>query len=107
MSDRLDAPAVSHSATAALGKPPILAVERLAKSFGAVEALRAPDFAVNAGEVVALLGDNGAGKSTLVKIIAGTIQPDAGRLLFEGRPVVIDSPGAAMGLGIVEGRGGL
>jgi D-xylose transport system ATP-binding protein len=55
---------------------------------------------VNAGEVVALLGDNGAGKSTLVKIIAGTIQPDAGRLLFEGQPVVIDSPATAKRLGI-------
>jgi D-xylose transport system ATP-binding protein len=49
---------------------------------------------------VALLGDNGAGKSTLVKIIAGTIQPDAGRLLFEGQPVVIDSPATAKRLGI-------
>jgi D-xylose transport system ATP-binding protein len=100
MSDRLDAPAGSPPASTAPGKPPILAVEGLSKSFGAVEALRDVDFAVNAGEVVALLGDNGAGKSTLVKIIAGNIQPDAGRLLFEGEPVVIDSPATAKRLGI-------
>src|SRR5262245_1637374 len=100
MSDRLDAPAALPSAGIALGKPPILAVERLSKSCGAGEALRDVDFAVNAGEVVALLGDNGAGKSTLVKIIAGNIQPDAGRLLFEGQPVVIDSPATAKRLGI-------
>jgi len=100
MSDRPDLLTVSHQPAAALGKPPVLAVEGLSKSFGAVEALRDVDFAVNAGEVVALLGDNGAGKSTLVKIISGTIQPDAGRLLFEGEPVVIDSPATAKRLGI-------
>ncbi len=100
MSDRPDSLAVSNQPLAAPGKPPILAVEGLSKSFGAVEALRDVDFEVNAGEVVALLGDNGAGKSTLVKIISGTIQPDAGRLLFEGRPVVIDSPATAKRLGI-------
>jgi D-xylose transport system ATP-binding protein len=100
MSDRPDALAVSRAAPAALGKPPVLAVEGLSKSFGAVEALRDVDFEVNAGEVVALLGDNGAGKSTLVKIISGTIQPDTGRLLFAGQPVVIDSPATAKRLGI-------
>ena len=100
MSDRPDALAVSRAAPAALGRPPVLAVEGLSKSFGAVEALRDVDFEVNAGEVVALLGDNGAGKSTLVKIISGTIQPDAGRLLFDGQPVVIDSPATAKRLGI-------
>ncbi len=100
MSDRPDSLAVSRPAGAALGKPPILAVEGLSKSFGAVEALRDVAFEVNAGEVVALLGDNGAGKSTLVKIIAGTIQPDEGRLLFEGQSIVIDSPATAKRLGI-------
>jgi len=100
MSDRPDALAVSRAGPAALGKPPVLAIEGLSKSFGAVEALRDVDFTVQAGEVVALLGDNGAGKSTLVKIISGTIQPDAGRLLFEGAPVVIDSPATAKRLGI-------
>jgi D-xylose transport system ATP-binding protein len=85
---------------AALATPPILAIEHVSKSFGAVEALKDISFSISAGEVVALLGDNGAGKSTLVKIIAGTMQPDTGRLLFEGRPVVIDSPATAKQLGI-------
>ena len=39
------------------------------------------------GEIVCLLGDNGAGKSTLVKIISGAIQPDAGAMMLEGKPV--------------------
>jgi D-xylose transport system ATP-binding protein len=99
MSDRSPALEAASPAVAA-APPPILAIENLSKSFGAVEALRDVSFAFNAGEVVALLGDNGAGKSTLVKIIAGTIQPDSGRLLFEGRPVTIDSPATAKALGI-------
>jgi len=90
--------AVAADARAAV--PPVLEVDRVSRSFGAVEALRDVSFEVSAGEVVALLGDNGAGKSTMVKIISGTIQPDSGRLLFEGRPVVIDSPATAKGLGI-------
>ena len=80
--------------------PPIVAVEHVSKSFGAVEALRDVSFEVKSGEVVALLGDNGAGKTTLVKIISGSIMADAGRLLFEGRPVAIDAPGSAKALGI-------
>jgi D-xylose transport system ATP-binding protein len=91
---------VSATDGIAAGKAPILSIQGLSKSFGAVEALREVDFEVRSGEVVALLGDNGAGKSTLVKIISGNIQPDAGQVLFEGRPVAIDSPATAKQLGI-------
>ena len=45
---------------------PVLALEKVSKSFGAVQALQDVDFEVRPGEVVALVGDNGAGKSTLV-----------------------------------------
>lgn len=81
-------------------REPVLAVESIAKRFGAIEALRDVSFEVRRGEVVALLGDNGAGKSTLVKIISGSLRPDAGRIVFEGRPIVLDSPQAAKFLGI-------
>ena len=100
MTDQAGLLAVASDARAASAAAPVLAVEHISRSFGAVEALRDVSFTVNAGEVVALLGDNGAGKSTLVKIISGTIQPDSGRLLFEGKPVAIDSPATAKGLGI-------
>jgi D-xylose transport system ATP-binding protein len=92
--------AAVHGTAVPLATLPILAGEHISKSFGAVDALKDISFSINAGEVVALLGDNGAGKSTLVKVIAGTMQPDTGRLMFEGRPVVIDSPATAKRLGI-------
>jgi ABC-2 type transport system ATP-binding protein len=44
-------------------------------------------FEVNRGEVVGYLGPNGSGKSTTVKIITGLLQPNAGRVLFEGRNI--------------------
>jgi simple sugar transport system ATP-binding protein len=72
----------------------------VSKSFGHVVALDGADFTVYPGEVVALIGDNGAGKSTLTKIIAGTIQPDSGEIIFDGRPVSIESPSAARALGV-------
>jgi len=83
------------------GKPDhLLALRGFSKSFGPVQALSDVDFEVNAGEVVALVGDNGAGKSTLVKAIDGVQPPDSGEAYFQGQPVTISSPGAAARLGI-------
>ncbi len=78
----------------------VLALERVSKSFGPVQALASVDFTVAAGEVVALVGDNGAGKSTLVKVVAGINPADEGRIVFEGEAVNISSPTDAVGLGI-------
>jgi len=82
------------------GNGAILSTKGVSKSFGPVHALAEVDFAVNAGEVVGLVGDNGAGKSTLVKAIAGIYSIDAGELYFEGRPVTIKGPNSATALGI-------
>jgi D-xylose transport system ATP-binding protein len=65
-----------------------------------VTALQGVDFEIDPGEVVALVGDNGAGKSTLVKIIAGTVNPDAGELMFDGAPHRVASPHDSVALGI-------
>ncbi len=79
---------------------PILEVEGVSKSFGAVQALYKVDFEVRAGEVMALVGDNGAGKSTLIKGIAGIHAFDEGEVRFDGRRVTIHSPRDSAGLGI-------
>jgi len=81
-------------------RKPILELSGVSKHFGAVQALTHVDFEVYAGEVVALVGDNGAGKSTLVKCIAGTHEPDEGKIIFEGKVVHIHSPSEATRLGI-------
>lgn len=79
---------------------PILKVEHLTKSFGAVQALRDVSLEVRPGEVVALVGDNGAGKSTTIKMIAGVEQPDQGKIYMDGQNVQLPSPAAAEKLGI-------
>ncbi|MCT8165369.1 MULTISPECIES: ABC transporter ATP-binding protein [unclassified Pseudomonas] len=58
------------------------------------------DLRIAAGEIHALLGENGAGKSTLMKIIYGVTAPDAGQVLWEGRPVQVRDPAQARQLGI-------
>ena len=64
---------------------PLLELQGISKHFGAIEALKGVDLAINAGEVVGLMGDNGAGKSTLVKVIAGNFLPSEGELRLDGK----------------------
>ena len=87
-------------AAAERSSTPILSLRGVGKTFGAVSALTDIHLEVHPGEVVALVGDNGAGKSTLVKVLSGVHQPDSGELTFDGRPVSIPSPAAALELGI-------
>ncbi|TQS45292.1 ATP-binding cassette domain-containing protein [Cryptosporangium phraense] len=72
----------------------------ITKRYGHVQALSGADFSVDAGEVVALIGDNGAGKSTLVKCLSGVQAPDEGEILLRGEPVTMQSPLHARNLGI-------
>jgi len=62
-----------------------LVTHGLKKSFGPTRALAGVDFDARAGEVHALVGENGAGKSTLVKVLAGALVPDAGRIELDGQ----------------------
>jgi general nucleoside transport system ATP-binding protein len=72
----------------------------ISKQYPAVRANDRVDLSVRAGEIHAVLGENGAGKSTLMKIIYGAVQPDEGRMHFNGQPVHIASPAQARRLGI-------
>jgi branched-chain amino acid transport system ATP-binding protein len=65
----------------------VLAVERLAKSFGGIEAVRDVSFAVTAGELVAMIGPNGAGKTTCFNLVNGQLAPDAGSVTLLGRRI--------------------
>ena len=72
----------------------------ISKSFGGIHALQGVDFAVEAGEVHALLGENGAGKSTLMRVLNGEMPPSAGEVLVDGQSVAIKDPRAARAMGI-------
>ena len=79
---------------------PVLELQDISKHFGGVHALSDVSVALQAGEVVGLMGDNGAGKSTLVKIIAGNFRPSRGNLRMEGRDLVMHRPVEARQHGI-------
>ena len=66
-------------------------VEGVSKVFGAVQALEGVSLTIEAGEFVTFIGPSGCGKTTLLKMIAGLIRPDAGRILIGGRAV--EGPG--------------
>jgi ABC-type sugar transport system ATPase subunit len=78
----------------------VLEVVGLRKSFGPVEALRGADLQLQAGEVLAIVGDNGAGKSTLIKHVSGVYKPDAGQILLAGESLDLSSPREARERGI-------
>ncbi len=71
---------------------PPLQLDGLAKSFGGVTVLAGVDLTLSAGEILGVLGPNGAGKSTLFNLIAGVVQPSAGRVSSFGRDLSADRP---------------
>ena len=79
---------------------PILEVKNINKSFSGNSVLSDVSFAVEAGQVHALVGENGAGKSTLMNIIGGLVPADGGEIWFDGAKVNFHSPLEAMKGGI-------
>ena len=86
--------------TASTPAAPALVLRDVAKSFGAVVALRTGTLTLESGSIHALVGENGAGKSTLVKIVAGLYQRDAGEFLLGGESVDFTLTAQAKAAGI-------
>ncbi len=86
--------------TRAVENAPVVEMRNIRKHFGAVQALRGVDLALNRNEVLGLMGDNAAGKSTLMKVLSGAYIPDGGQILIEGKPVHFSNPMDARRQGI-------
>ena len=85
----------------------MIEIEGLTRRFGALLAVDDLSFTIGRGEVVALLGPNGAGKSTTMKMIAGFLTPDAGRVRVAGHDVASAGMAARRALGYLpEGAPG-
>jgi putative ABC transport system ATP-binding protein len=63
----------------------ILSAQGLSKAYGATPALIDAEFAIDAGEIVAVMGPSGSGKSTLLHVVAGIVPPDAGTVVYDDR----------------------
>ena len=95
---------MSAAATIATSRPtPVMRVDGIEKHFAGITALGGVSFDLCAGEVHCLCGENGAGKSTLIKIMAGSLRPDAGTITLDGETIHLASPqdGLARGIGVV------
>jgi ABC-2 type transport system ATP-binding protein len=82
----------------------MIRLEGLTKRYGAFTAVDGIDLEVPKGSLFGLLGPNGAGKTTTLRMIAGILQPDEGRVLVEGFDVVRDPYQAKRRLGYIPDR---
>jgi ribose transport system ATP-binding protein len=80
---------------------PLFRMEGVSKRYGGVRALDGANLTVVPGRIHGILGENGAGKSTLIKIMAGVVAADTGRMMLNGSEVSFASPAAANQAGIV------
>jgi branched-chain amino acid transport system ATP-binding protein len=86
----------------ALASEPLLVLEDISLSFGALRAVSGVGFSVGRHEICALIGPNGAGKSSLLNIINGVYRPSSGRVVFEGERRRVMHPHLAARLGIAR-----
>src|SRR5207245_698702 len=90
-----DAPvAATPAARRAVGDEVVLRIANVSRAFGGLRAVQDVSFEVRKGEVLGIIGPNGAGKTTLFNLLNGFIRPDAGEVLFEGKPLLQLKPNA-------------
>jgi len=82
--------------------PPLLELRGVTAGYGAITAITEISLAVEAGEIVTLIGANGAGKSTALMAICGVLPARAGEILLEGQPIHRRTPGDIVRRGVVQ-----
>jgi branched-chain amino acid transport system ATP-binding protein len=82
--------------------PPLLALDKISKRFGAIVIADGLDLALDEGEALGIIGPNGAGKTTLFGIMTGTVAPDAGRVVFAGADITRMPPPQRCMLGMAR-----
>jgi branched-chain amino acid transport system ATP-binding protein len=80
----------------------LLEIDGLTKRFGGFMALNGVTLHVKPGERFGLIGPNGSGKTTLINCVSGSLYPDGGRILFEGRDITTLPPHRRTRLGIAR-----
>jgi sodium transport system ATP-binding protein len=85
----------------------MIEVKQLKKSFGKVEAVRSVSFRAEDGQITGLLGDNGAGKTTSIRMLAGTLTPDAGVIHLDQKPLAVHDRQQRRSIGILSDAKGL
>jgi branched-chain amino acid transport system ATP-binding protein len=86
---------------------PLLSVEAIETFYGPIQAIRGVSLQVEPGQIVTVLGANGAGKTTVLRTVSGILDPERGKVVFEGREISHMAPDQVMRLGIChvpEGR---
>ena len=84
------------------GGDPVLRVDGLEKTFEGVTALDGVSFGVESETLTGLIGPNGAGKSTTFNVVSGAIEPDAGRVTFDGEDITGLKPNRTSSRGLVR-----
>jgi len=79
---------------------PLLVMRDIDKRFQGVQALSSASLEVEAGEIMALVGQNGAGKSTMIKVLTGAYRKDGGSIALGGQPIDFVSPQEAQRGGV-------
>ncbi|WP_282118456.1 ABC transporter ATP-binding protein [Ruegeria atlantica] len=86
---------------------PILTIRNVESFYGPIMAIRGVSLDVHPGQIVSILGANGAGKTTLMKTVSGVMDPEKGKITFEGDEIQGSEPHKVVQQGIVhvpEGR---
>jgi ABC-2 type transport system ATP-binding protein len=85
-------------------RAPVIAVEHLVKRYGSFTAVDDVSIEVASGQIHGFLGPNGAGKTTSIRMIAGLLKPDAGRILVNGHDLAREPEAAKAALGFIPDR---